>query len=306
MNNTDNTAGPGFRDILRELRVSQWTKNAIVMAAFFFAYWDRQQAHPLTINALWISMAAMMVFCFVSSAVYVANDVLDREADRKHPLKKKRPIAAGRISVKTAWQAAGIIMTAALAAAYVLGQPYLLCVLAYVLIQTVYSLGLKHIPLVDIFVIASGFVLRAIAGAVVIKVDISPWLLLCTFLLALFLALCKRRHEKNSLGESDSEQRISLEKYDTRLLDQLIAVTSATTILSYSIYTLWPETCEKFGTHSLGFTIPFVTFGVFRYLDLVYRHDKGDRPEKILLTDPPILVNIVLYIITLVVILQML
>jgi len=166
----------------------------------------------------------------------------------------------------------------------------------YFILQIVYTAGLKKVALVDIFVIAAGFVLRALAGGVVLEgVVISPWLLLCTLLLALFLALCKRRHEKVILSDSGSDTRQSLEKYNQQLLDQLIAIVSAATIVSYSLYTLWPDTVEKFQTSKLGFTIPFVIFGIFRYLDLVYRHEKGDRPEHILLTDIPLLVDLLLY-----------
>jgi 4-hydroxybenzoate polyprenyltransferase len=165
----------------------------------------------------------------------------------------------------------------------------------YVVLQLLYSFGLKRAALIDLFVIATGFVLRALAGAVVINVTISPWLLLCTLLLALFLALCKRRHEKVVLNDLQDETRPSLEKYDERLLDQLIGIVSSATIVSYALYTLWPDTVEKFGTARLGFTIPFVIFGLFRYLDLVYRHEKGDRPEKILLTDLPLIIDLLLY-----------
>jgi len=146
--------------------------------------------------------------------------------------------------------------------------------------QLAYTLGLKKIALVDLFVIAFGFVLRALAGAVALNVYISPWLLLCTLLLALFLALCKRRHEKVVLADLGGNTRDSLENYDTKLLDQLIGIVSAAVIVFYSIYTLWPETINKYNTSNLAFTIPFVLFGLFRYLDLVYRHEKGDRPEK--------------------------
>jgi len=192
---------------------------------------------------------------------------------------------------------AALLAAAALTGAFFLSRQYLWAMAAYIAVQLLYTFLLKQIALVDVMVIAGGFVLRAIAGAVVLPgAEPSPWLLICTFLLALFLGLCKRRHEKLSLEpDANAEQRPSLQGYDERLLDQLIAVTSGATIVSYAIYTFWPETVSKFGTHALGFTVPFVVFGIFRYLDLVYRHDKGDRPEKILLTDVPLLVSIGLY-----------
>jgi 4-hydroxybenzoate polyprenyltransferase len=166
----------------------------------------------------------------------------------------------------------------------------------YVMLQLVYTAWLKRIPLVDIMFIAAGFVMRAVTGALAVSVPISPWLLLCTFLLALFLALCKRRHEKNLLENGSADKhRAVLEKYDPQLMDQLITIVAACTILAYSIYTLLPETVQKFGTHALGITIPLVIFGIFRYLDLVYRHGKGGQPEKILLTDLPLLASIALF-----------
>lgn len=286
---------PSLRDILRTLRVSQWTKNSVVLAAVFFAFGDRGQEVGLV--ALARAVPAALLFCLASSGVYVLNDIRDLASDRLHPVKKRRPLAAGRISPAQAWTLAALLLPASLILSTLLSRGFGAIVGAYVALQLVYSFGLKRVALVDIMVIASGFVLRAIAGAVAVRdVAISPWLLLCTFLLALFLATCKRRHEKILLADTDTNgQRESLHGYDRQLLDQLIAILSAATIVSYAIYTLWPATVAKFGTTKLGLTIPFVVFGMFRYLDLVYRHDKGDRPEKILLTDAPLLVDVALY-----------
>ena len=292
---------PRLRDLIAALRPSQWTKNMVVLAAFFFAFWDRTRAHPLTFHDLAVVLPAALLFCVLSSGVYVLNDIRDVEADRFHPTKKLRPIPSGRVSMGQAWFLGLLLLVAGLAAARLLSVPFFLVACAYVALQLTYSLGLKHIALADSMVIAGGFVLRAIAGAAVLPgVGISPWLLLCTFLLALFLALCKRRHEKILLMDLDagSQHRPSLQAYDPQLLDQLIAITAGATIVSYSIYTLWPETVRKFGTSALGFTIPFVVFGIFRYLDLVYRHEQGGRPEKILLTDFPLLATIALYALT--------
>lgn len=277
------------------MRPAQWTKNAIVLAAFFFAFWDPAQTFELIPGLLKV-VPAVLIFCLTSSGIYVLNDILDIKADQAHPIKRHRPIAAGQVSVVHAWWLCVILIVIGIAGAYFLSVSFALIILSYVVLQLIYSSWLKRIALVDIFVIAAGFVLRAIAGAVVLSVDISSWLLLCTFLLALFLALCKRRQEKYAVSDSSSEQRPTLDGYDAKLLDQLIAIVSAATIVSYSIYTLAPDTQEKFGTSALGFTIPFVLFGIFRYLDLVYRHKKGDRPERILLTDIPTLVNIALYV----------
>ncbi len=281
--------------LFRALRINQWTKNGIVLVAFLFAYWDRSQQLPL-LSSLVRVIAAAGVFCVISSAVYLVNDVRDLEADRHHPRKRHRPIASGSMSIPTAYTLAMILLFGGLIGAGFVSRAFLAAVLTYVLIQALYTFALKAVALVDVFIIAAGFVLRAIAGAVAVRAQISPWLLLCTFLLALFLALCKRRHEKLILSEIEGNHRASLRGYDTELLNQLIAIVSSSTVVSYALYTLSPETVTKFHTHWLGFTIPFVLFGIFRYLDLVYRHDKGERPEKILLTDAPLIVNGLLYI----------
>ncbi|MBC8453926.1 decaprenyl-phosphate phosphoribosyltransferase [PVC group bacterium] len=286
-----------LRDIFAALRPGQWTKNAIILAAFIFAYWDKDQPVDL-VSSLFKIIPALAVFCIVSSAVYLLNDVKDIETDRNHPIKKMRPIASGKVSARTAITIAVLLIVIGGSASWILSTRFFSVLATYFLVQMVYTLAIKKVALVDVFVIACGFVLRAIAGAVVLDVEISPWLLLCTFLLALFLALCKRRHEKILLSDLDAEHRLSLDKYNTNLLNQLISIVSAATIVSYAIYTLWPNTVDKFGTSKLGFTIPFVMFGIFRYLDLVYRHNKGGRPEKILLTDIPLLVDIFLYGIT--------
>jgi len=288
------SAGRPLRDIFTALRPGQWTKNAVILAAFIFAYWDNAQPLDLVSSLLKV-VPALAVFCLVSSGVYLLNDLKDIDADRKHPLKKNRPIASARVSVRTAIVCAVTLIVVGGVVSWFLSAGLFSVIAAYFLIQIAYTLVLKNVALVDVFVIACGFALRAIAGAVVLDVEISPWLLLCTFLLALFLALCKRRHEKLLLSDLDTEHRVSLGKYDTGLLNQLISIVSAATIVVYAIYTLWPETVHKFGTTKLGFTIPFVMFGVFRYLDLVYRHEKGGRPEKILLTDLPLIINVLLY-----------
>jgi 4-hydroxybenzoate polyprenyltransferase len=286
-------------NLLLALRPNQWTKNGVLLAALFFGYWDKSQQIEL-LPSLSLIIPGVLLFCLASSSVYLVNDVRDVASDRAHPTKRFRPIAAGRVSIRAALIAAAALFLLVAVGAWLLDLGFFAVVMSYLALQLVYSFLLKKVALVDVFVIASGFVLRAIAGAVAINVTISPWLLLCTFLLALFLGLCKRRHEKIVLGDlgSDLDQRASLGKYDTQLLNQLIAIVSSATIVSYALYTLWPETVEKFGTSMLGFTIPFVMFGVFRYLDLVYRHEKGDRPEKILLTDIPLLTTIFLYGIT--------
>lgn len=277
--------------LVRLLRVKQWTKNAVVFAAFVFALGDRNQ--NLAAWELWKVCLAALAFAFVSSGVYILNDLRDAPEDRLHPIKKHRPIAAGAVRPGLALGVAAGLLAAGLGGAWRLGPELLGVIGGYFLLQGFYTLWLKHIALVDVVVISLGFVLRALAGALVIHVPISPWLLLCAMLLALFLGLCKRRHEKVNLAGSGT--RVALEGYDERLLDLLIAMMAAAALVCYSIYTLWPETVAKFGTQWLGATIPFVIFGLFRYMDLVYRQDQGDRPEHILLTDGPLLADVALY-----------
>ena len=281
---------PAFT-LARLLRVKQWTKNAVVFAAFVFALGDRNQ--DLAAWELWKVCLAALAFSLVSSAVYIINDLRDASQDRLHPIKRRRPIAAGEVGTGSALGVAAGLLLVGMGGAWRLGSDFLAVVGAYLALQIIYTLWIKRIPLVDVIVIALGFVLRALAGAVVIHVVISPWLLLCAMLLALFLGLCKRRHEKVNLAGQGTRE--SLGGYDERLLDLLISMTGGASLVCYSIYTLWPETVAKFGTPWLGATIPFVVFGLFRYMDLVYRQEKGDRPEQILLTDLPLIADVVLY-----------
>ena len=286
--------------LLRALRPSQWIKNLIVLAAYFFARWDPgQQAHASGSAAALRVAAAAGLFCLISSSIYLVNDIRDVEADRAHPVKRRRPIASGELSLPAAGMAAFLLLLAGLGGGFLLSAPFCLLACGYVALQLAYTLGLKRVALLDVFIIASGFVLRAMAGALVIDVRISPWLLLCTFLLALFLGLCKRRHEKRLLADEHAQQhREALADYDERLLDLLIGIAGASTVVAYAIYTLEKDTVARFGTSNLGLTIPFVVFGVFRYLDLVYRHEQGGRPEKVLLTDRSLIATVLLYALT--------
>lgn len=287
------TPFPSTLVILRALRVNQWTKNLVVLAAFFFAFGDKTQSVSLD---LFIRVGeACVLFCLASSGIYLINDIRDRAADSLHPVKRFRPIASGQLPVFQAAVISVFLLAASLLGSLWLSRPFALIVGSYILLQIIYTLWLKHVALVDVFIIAIGFVMRAAAGGVVVAVVVSPWLLLCAFLLALFLALCKRRHEKRLMEEDNALHRPSLEQYDQKLLDQLIAIVSAATIVSYSIYTLWPDTQLKFHTPLLSLTIPLVIFGIFRYLDLVYRKEGGGRPEKTLLTDGPLLIDLALY-----------
>lgn len=282
--------------VLRLARPRQWTKNAVVLAALLFAFGDPTQA--LETGAGLRALMAALLFCLISSGIYAVNDARDVRPDRRHPDKRNRPVAAGEVSVAGALAWGAFWILSGLAGAVALDPRFAAVAATYVLLQMAYTFLLKRWALVDVFVIAFGFVLRAMAGAVVLHVRISPWLLLCTLVLALFLALCKRRSEKTRALEAAGEEptRDTLDRYDRRLLDQLIAITGSATVICYALYTQWPDTVTKFGTARLGLTIPFVLFGCFRYLHLVYRDGHGEKPEQVLLTDLPLLATLGLYV----------
>ena len=270
-------------NLLVSVRPDQWTKNLIVFAALIFAVRLFDPA------ALALATAAFLIFCALSGAVYLFNDVSDREADRQHPLKRMRPIASGALAPATALAWAAVLAAAGLAAAFSLRQSFGLAAASYVALVIVYSRALKHVVILDVMAIAIGFVLRAVAGGLVIGVPISDWLLVCTILGALFLGLAKRRHELTLLADGATGHRRILEEYDPYLLDQMIAVVAAATLVAYIIYCASPETAEKFGTRWLVLTTPFPIYGIFRYLYLVHRKHGGGSPSEVLLRDRPLL-----------------
>jgi 4-hydroxybenzoate polyprenyltransferase len=273
--------------LIRSMRPRQWVKNGVVLAALVFA----RQGDRL--GSLLRALAAMALFSLLASGVYLFNDLLDRERDRLHPKKRFRPIAAGTVSPVVAGSAALVLAVGSVGLSFWLAPRFGIVALAYLVLQVLYSTWLKHLVLLDVFAIAAGFVLRVVAGAVVIAVPISNWLYLCTLLLALFLACAKRRAELLAFGDGDpAHHRRSLAHYSVGLLDQMIGILAACTILAYSLYTLSSETQAKFGTDSLKYTIPFVIFGLFRYLYLVHQRNQGESPEKVLLTDIPLLLDI--------------
>jgi len=280
--------------VLVSLRPGQWTKNFIVFAALIFS---RRLLDPAAVA---FALAAFLIFCALSGAVYLFNDVSDRAADRQHPLKSRRPIASGALSVGTATTWASTLMAGGLAAAFWLSVPFGWAAAAYVALQAAYSRWLKHIVIIDVMAIAMGFVLRAAAGGLVIGVMVSDWLLTCTILLALFLGLSKRRHELTLLADEASGHRRILEEYDPYLLDQMIAVVAASTLVAYIIYCLSSETTERFGTHWLVLTVPFPIYGIFRYLYIVHRRDGGGNPSEMLLNDRPLLACVALWSLTVV------
>src|SRR5579871_352454 len=274
------------------LRPGQWTKNLLVFAGLLFG----QRLFDPTADAR--ALVAFVIFCALSGGVYLLNDVADRAQDRLHPTKALRPIASGAIAPGTALAVACVLVGAALAAALAMGVVFALVAAAYVVLQALYSGPLKHIVIVDVLTLATGFVLRAVAGAVAVNVEISHWLLVCTMLLALFIALAKRRHEIVLLADEASSHRRILGEYSAYLLDQMIGVVAASTLITYIFYTVSPETQEKFGTPWLGLTIPFPLYGIFRYLYLVHRREGGGSPADLLLTDRPLLVCVALWALT--------
>jgi len=246
--------------------------------------------------------SAFAAFCVLSGVVYLLNDIADRGTDRLHPLKALRPIASGDLPVAVAAAAAAILAAAGFAASIALGWTFTAVAAAYVGLQTLYSLRLKHIVIIDVITLSIGFVLRAVAGAVAVDVAISNWLLVCTILLAAFIALAKRRHEIVLLADGAIGHRRILGEYSPYLLDQMIAVVSTSTLTAYVFYTISPETEAKFGTPWLGLTIPFPLYGIFRYLYLVHRRDGGGSPADLLLTDRPLLACVILWAVTVAVI----
>jgi 4-hydroxybenzoate polyprenyltransferase len=241
------------------------------------------------------AVAAFVIFCALSGSMYLLNDVADADRDRSHPQKRRRPVAAGRLAPETAAAVGIALAVAACTGAFLLGLRFGVVALAYAALLLAYSCGLKHVVIVDALVIAAGFVLRALAGVVVVEAEFSHWLLLCTILLALFLTFGKRRHELLALEDGAVDHRPILSEYSPQLLDQMIAVVTAATLMAYALYTISPETAHKLGTARLPLTIPFVLYGLFRYLYLLYRHELGGNPSGHLLTDRALLLDVGLW-----------
>jgi len=274
--------------LLASLRPRQWIKNLFVFAGVIFS---QQMLTPL----LWTAVAAFAIFCGLSGAMYLFNDVADAARDRLHPTKRFRPIASGRLSRRTASVAGALLLAGSLAAAFRINVPFGLVALAYGVLLTAYSVWFKHLVILDVLTVAAGFVLRAVAGAVAVDVEISGWLLICTILLALFLALGKRRHEYRSLARDASLHRPILAEYSEGFLDQMISVVTASTVTAYALYTMSPETVSKFHTRLLPLTLPFVLYGIFRYLYLLYRRDLGGSPSDLVVGDRALLLDALLW-----------
>lgn len=278
--------------IVLSLRPEQWTKNLLLFAGLLFG------GRLLELDASLLAVGAFAVFCALSGAVYLINDVADRDADRRHPLKRARPIASGDLSAGTATAAAAGLGAAALAGAVLIRPAFGAAAVAFTVVLLLYSGGLKHVVIIDVLTIAAGFVVRAVAGALAVDVPISSWLLVCTTLLALFLALSKRRHELVLLGDNAIDHRRSLEEYTPYLLDQMIAVVTASTLVAYAAYATSSDTAQRLGTTRLVLTVPFVLYGIFRYLYLVHQKREGGSPAAMLMTDRPLLVCVTLWAIS--------
>ncbi len=285
--------------LVRALRPHQWVKNVFVLAALFFSAGE-QGSLGADLGAVGRTLLALLAFCLGSSAIYLVNDVLDVESDRAHPTKRKRPIAAGEVSIRAALVLSAACVTGALALGWFAGgRPpgVAAVVLGYMLLNLAYSLRLKHVVLLDAFCIAGGFILRVLAGGLAAGAQVSHWLFLCTLFLALFLALAKRRAESDLLGDARAGHRATLGEYDRGFLDQMVTVLAATTILCYAMYTVDEGTIRRFGSDRLIWTVPFVVFGLGRYMLLVQTQRGGGSPTRILLgADGPFLVNALLWV----------
>lgn len=276
-------------NLLVSVRPGEWTKNTFVFAGLIFG---RQLTEPAAVAA---SVAAFLIFCALAGAVYLVNDVADRDRDRQHPRKRTRPIASGALSSGAALGTAIVLTTAGLGAAWWLRPAFGAIATTYVGLLALYSGPLKHIVIIDVLTIAIGFVLRVAAGAVAVAVPMSHWLLVCTILLALFMGLSKRRHELTLLADGATGHRRILQEYSPYLLDQMIGVVTASTLMAYVFYATSEETAAKFGTSLLGLTIPFPLYGIFRYLYLVHHREGGGSPAELLLNDRPLLACVALW-----------
>ena len=278
--------------LLEAMRPRQWSKNVFVLAGIVFAGRLFEARAELRV------LACFALFCAASSALYLANDVADRASDVHHPLKRTRPIASGRLSPSIAIAASAVLTLVALAGTALLNRATLAVMAAYLASTFAYSLGLKRAFLVDVMIVAAGFVLRAVAGASCIEAEISPWLLVCSFLLALFLALGKRRAELVLLGQNATDHRVALGSYSLPLVDSWLTALAGASIVSYALYTQSPRTVEHFGTTNLLYTVPFVIYALFRYQHHVVRQDAGGDPGSLLLQDPGLWISLLAWAIT--------
>jgi 4-hydroxybenzoate polyprenyltransferase len=277
---------------LVSLRPKQWVKNVFIFAPMIFSL------HMFQTGYIWRSLLAFILFSLATGAMYVFNDILDRGKDRLHPVKKERPIAAGRLEARVALPLAAALLAVVLLLILRFNREFLLITVFYVGLNVLYSLFLKSVVIIDIMVIALGFVLRVMIGGAVNAIVLFPWILISTFLLAIFLALIKRRQELLKLPGRQGEAltRKTLQSYTLGLLDQMISIATATTLISYIMYVLSPDVQQKFHTGRLFYTVPFVIFGIFRYLFLAYSQGEGESPSDIIYSDLPFTLNLILWV----------
>lgn len=298
MESSSDRSSPAIVALVVATRPRQWPKNLLVYFALFFtaqATWDL--ADPVPAFELFAKTTlAFLLFSMLSGAVYLVNDILDADRDRLHPKKHFRPIASGALSVPVAWSSAAILAAVAIAVSIVLEPQLGWVAIGYLATMAAYSVLLKRLVIVDVFAISGGFVLRAVAGAAVLQVPVSPWLYICTGLGALFIALSKRRSELEAAGDAAGQQRETLQRYTMPLLDQFIAIVAPSTLLAYTLYTFTAPNLPE--NHTMMLTIPFVVYGLFRYLYLVHVRNLGESPEDIFVTDVPLIVCVAFWLAT--------
>ena len=282
-----------FRDFLKLIRISHWIKNLFVFVPIIFSL------HLFEINYFIKTFITFLLFCLSSSAIYVINDIVDLDADKQHPVKKNRPLASGKISIKSAYLIAGILIFLSTFLSYYFDKGLLIIILIFILLNISYSLYFKHKVILDIFAIAMGFSIRVYAGAFIIDVPISSWLILSTIFISLFLAVMKRHSElKRFENDADIKTRKVLESYSIEFTKQMATVAASGLVTCYALYTVAERTVKSFGTENLIYTTPFVVFGIFRFMYLEYINQKGENTTEILLTDFPTILNLLLYFIT--------
>lgn len=279
--------------LIVSMRAKQWTKNLVLFAGVVFS---KGFTDPELVR---LSFYGFLVFCGLSGAIYILNDVFDRNRDKEHPKKATRPIAAGKISPRRAAGFAILLVAILLPAAWTLGREFFILSAAFVMVNLAYSLIFRNVVILDVIAISISFLIRAASGVAVLHpilpdLEFSPWLWICTLFLSLFLAICKRRNEIMHLVAA-GDHRTSLRDYSVTLLDQLVSLSATASIIAYSIYTVWPSTVAKFGTRDLVYTIPFVVFGIMRYLFLVYSRHEGGDPSGVLLTEKAIIIDVFLW-----------
>lgn len=280
-----------LRGLLIEMRPQEWTKNLLVFTGVIFS------RSLFDLHDLWTSTAGFLLFCAASSGIYIFNDLCDIEADRQHPIKSKRPLAAGDLNINLARIAMILLFAIAALGSLALSFSFALIIVLYLSICLAYSLQLKNIVILDVILIASGFVLRAISGAVLIDVTISEWLIICTSMVALLVGFGKRRHELTLLESAASTHRKNLGEYSIHFLDSIMAICAGAALITYALYTRADETVARVGSQWMLITIPFVVYGVFRYLFLIHQRDAGGDPVKILFHDRPTVLNLLLWLI---------